>query len=333
MRVKHNNRRFLIIAILVFAISWGGSTIPTGYYAFFPGDALSAERMVSVEGGARDARGAFYLTTISPREASLFIHLFALVDPRVSLKTREEYLPRGMDLEEYARYAQRLMDESRAVATVVGLRAAGYPARFTGEGVRVAEVMTDGPANGKLEAGDVILSVDGVPTMVTEDLTEYMAKTPVGQQVTFRVRRGAEHLPVSLTTVEHPTQKGRSAVRIRIETLNPSFFAPIEVSIRPGSITGPSAGLMFTLEIINQADKTQDLTRGKRVAGTGTIAPTGRVGPVGGAAQKVAAAERAGAEYFFVPRENAAEAERAARRIRVVPVETLDEALRFLKSL
>ena len=326
-------RRLGAIVVLLMLLTLVAYKVPSGYYAFFPGDAVPVTSMVNVEGGTKDALGKFYMTTISAREANFLIYVYARLDSRVDLKTREEYLPKGMDTVEYNKYLQRLMDESRAAAAVVGLRAMGIDAKFTGEGVRVVEVMSDGPANGKLQQGDVISAVDGVLTNVVEDLTNHMGRVKVSDTVTFTIQRGGQELSIPLTTVEHPTQKGRAAARITIETEKPGVSLPVKVEIDPGNITGPSAGLMFTLEIINQVDAKHDITHGKRIAGTGTISPSGTVGPVGGAPQKVAAAERAGVEYFLVPASNLSEAQRTAKRIKLVPVANVADALSFLEKL
>jgi PDZ domain-containing protein len=331
--IKAIRRRLGTIIVLAILLGVIAYKVPSGYYAFFPGDAMPVSPMVSVEGGAKDAQGRFYMTTISAREANFLIYLYARIDPRVDLKTREEYLPKGMDTVEYSKYLQRLMDESRAAAAVVGLRAMGIDAKLTGEGVRIVEVMLDGPANGKLLRGDIISAVDGIKTNVTEDLTSYMGRVKVQDTVTFTVRRDGKDLIIPLTTVDHPTQKGRAAVRITIETEKPGVSLPLKVEIDPGNVTGPSAGLMFALEVINQVDTRHDLTHGKRIAGTGTISASGTVGPVGGTPQKVAAAERAGAEYFLVPASNLSEAQRTARRIKLVPVANIRDALSFLEKL
>lgn len=105
-----------------------------------------------------------------------------------------------------------------------------------------------------------------------------------------------------------------------------------EAAIEVSSITGPSAGLVFTLELIQQL-LGEDLTRGHVVAATGTVTPTGEVGPVGGVRHKVLAAERAGADVFLVPEANAGTAVAAARRLRVIPVRTVSEAVAALRSL
>ena len=71
-----------------------------------------------------------------------------------------------------------------------------------------------------------------------------------------------------------------------------------EVTVQTDEIGGPSAGFMFSLEIYNQLTK-EDLTKGYKIAGTGTISPDGTVGRIGGIEQKIVAADKAGAEIFL----------------------------------
>ncbi|MGB9552912.1 MAG: S16 family serine protease, partial [bacterium] len=120
---------------------------------------------------------------------------------------------------------------------------------------------------------------------------------------------------------------------IAVESAGVSLETPIPVEIIPQKIVGgPSAGLMFALSLYNLL-MPNDLTSGKLVAGTGTIDPEGKVGAIGGVEMKVRAAEKAGAEYFLSPEENYQEALKAASKIKVIKVKTIQEAITFLKSL
>ena len=112
-----------------------------------------------------------------------------------------------------------------------------------------------------------------------------------------------------------------------------------ELGRDPGDVTvldalnlgGPSAGLAFALEVVD-ATTPGDLTNGLTVAATGSLDAYGRVGPVGGIRYKTVAAERAGADLFLVPSANAGEAWTASTTIRVVPVDSLSEALALLNE-
>ena len=118
-----------------------------------------------------------------------------------------------------------------------------------------------------------------------------------------------------------------------LQTRDLEVHYPFDVSIDPGQVRGPSAGLAFTLAVLDVLTP-GDLTGGHDVAVTGTIDGLGRVGPIGGAEFKAIAAERAGAEVFLVPAgEEDAARSRVGDDLRVEPVATLDDALRVLESL
>jgi PDZ domain-containing protein len=105
------------------------------------------------------------------------------------------------------------------------------------------------------------------------------------------------------------------------------------VDIDSQNIGGPSAGMMFTLQIMDQLTE-EPLTKGYRIAGTGTIDRDGVVGAIGGVHQKVYGAIAAGARAVLVPAANYDDAVAAAGdQIEVVRVETIDDALVFLESL
>ena len=108
---------------------------------------------------------------------------------------------------------------------------------------------------------------------------------------------------------------------------------PVDIEIDSQNIGGPSAGLMFTLEIMNQLTD-DDLTKGRAIAGTGTIARDGTVGAIGGVKQKVFGAIDAGAEFVLVPAANFPDAvEAAGDDITVIEVATIADALDFLEAL
>ncbi|WVE35935.1 S16 family serine protease, partial [Priestia megaterium] len=138
-----------------------------------------------------------------------------------------------------------------------------------------------------------------------------------------------------------PNEPKRVGLGIALETNQ-------ELEVKPGihidteKIGGPSAGLMFSLEIYNQLVK-EDMTKGHRVAGTGTINDKGEVGPIGGISQKIVAADKEGAEIFFAPNEKGAagsnyrEAVKTAKKInsdmKIVPVDSFSDAVTYLEKL
>jgi PDZ domain-containing protein len=225
-----------------------------------------------------------------------------------------------------------LIDESKPVAAVVGLRAAGYPVNITGQGAEVDNVIRGYPAEGVLQVNDIIVAVDGQPITTTDSLIQAITGHHVGDHVTLSVRRGDQTSDVDLTTAAAPDDGTRPIIGVNISTYMYAVQMPFPVDIQSDNVGGPSAGFMFALAVLDGITD-GDLTRGYFVAGTGTIAQDGTIGAVGGAAEKALAAEQAGAQIFLVPTDDAAEAHRWVHNIQIIPVATFPDAVKALCAL
>lgn len=300
---------------------------PTGYMIVMPGVAKPTADLVTVQGGVKSAEGRFLLVTVATQSANPYVYLFAKVWPHASVE-RMPQDPTALEVE-----GQRQMTTSQALAAVVAEQTLGLPAKVTGTGARITAVVKGGPSDGVLQVGDVVTRVAGHEVQFQDQLRDEVSKLPVGQPVHLTVRRNGQLLDVVVTPVPHPSRPGKAALLVDIDDDSISYDVPVPVTIDAGGIIGPSAGLMFSLEVCNQLNRGEDLTRGRVIAGTGTILPDGRVGPIGGVEQKVITAERAGATIFFAPLEDAPVARRVATKVQVVPVGHLEDALRFLRGL
>jgi PDZ domain-containing protein len=122
-------------------------------------------------------------------------------------------------------------------------------------------------------------------------------------------------------------------IGVVFDTINLEMDLPIDVDVDSRNIGGPSAGMMYTIALLDLLTE-EDLTGGHRIAGTGTIRFDETVGAIGGVRQKVFAARAIGAEIVFVPADNLDVALTAADGdIVVVPIATLQEALDYLRAL
>ena len=147
------------------------------------------------------------------------------------------------------------------------------------------------------------------------------------------MKRGGKRETVTVRTKAlNPSDPGAPLVGILMEEVDYEFEPGLDVTIRTGEIGGPSAGLMFALGVYDRLTP-EDLTHGRRVAGTGEIACDGGVGAIGEIQQKIAAAEHEDAEAFLTPAGNVAEAREVAEEIEIVPVSTFDDAVEFLEGL
>lgn len=212
---------------------------------------------------------------------------------------------------------------SQTSAETVALRELGYPTEAI-----VAAVTPGGPSVGKLQKDDVITSVDGVKVTGAGRLTQLIQGKPAGTTLTIGYTRAAKAGTVPITT-KADKSGDRPRIGIQVDQRQPH---PFTVSIDLDEVGGPSAGLMFTLGIIDKLEPA-DLTGGKIIAGTGTIDDNGSVGPIGGIPQKLVGAKKAGAQLFLVPIDNCAEAlKNAVPGLPMAEVATVDDALTAIRT-
>lgn len=328
---------FLIAIGIAVAVAWP-ITLP--YYTMSPGPVYDASDFVHVDGGEPSQAGELFFLTVSPKEANVFEWAAAHLDESVDITPRENIRPPDVSPEALRRTNLALMEESKRNAIFVALTHLGYEPKLIGTGVIVIETVPDAPADGVLEANDIIIEMDGKVIAFASDIISELDKLGIGDPATFLVERltdpegtDREDVSVDLILGTHPEDPERPFIGVLLDNNEPIVEFPVEVVIDSQNIGGPSAGMMFALEIIDQLTQ-GSLTNGQRVAGTGTINRDGVVGPIGGVRQKVFGAMDAGAIAILVPAGNYDEAVGAASgRVEVVSIETIEDALAYLATL
>jgi PDZ domain-containing protein len=338
---RKRRRRPLVAAgavagVIVVLVILGGSLIRLPYVLIAPGSAESVERVVTVDGAPTYAhRGELLLLTVSVSSdrPNAFAVLSGLLDEDTEILPEDEVL-QGKTREEDQRLNRLEMADSQMTAKRVALERLGYSVPVTGKGAVVTRVQKDAPAEGKLEVGDVITAVDGEPVTLAEQLAPQVRNRDPGQPVTFTVDRDGKPREVTVVTrvAEGGACPGRAQIGVVTRTRDEKFEFPVDVKIDTGKISGPSAGLAFTLTIIDDLTP-GDLTGGNKVAVTGTIEPGGRVGPIGGVEQKAVTADRGDAKLFLVPQAELPDARGRAGDVNVAGIRTLDDALNELRTL
>jgi Lon-like protease len=297
------------------------------YFLIGPGPAEEVGPLIHVSGTQTfESAGHFILTSVTEQQANAYDLVRAWLDRSTIAVPEEQVLAPGQTQEQEIQIARSQMDTSKIDAAVVALTAyANYPMEH-GDGALIEAVYTGAPADGKLFAGDVIVSIDGQPVRTPEDVGPPIVAAGAGHAMTFRVE-GRPGGPVTVTVTPRWEPTVKRAV-IGISTVS-SF--PFDLTIDSGNIGGPSAGLMWTLGIVDLLTP-GDLTGGRRIAGTGAIDASGKVYPIGGVEEKVVAARNAGATVFLVPVENAASARSVGGGLTIVPVRTYDDAVTYLQG-
>ncbi|MBD2846129.1 peptidase S16 [Paenibacillus sp. IB182496] len=310
--------------------------IPTPYVVYEPGIVEKAGPMVNVAYADPQGRGSFMLTTVQLSNANFWTVARTWWADDMLLVRKSELLG-GRSPTEYAERLVTIMHNSQSNAIEAAYRQTGIEYRIEPLELIVTDVAELGEAG--FRPGDVLIELDGMPIRSADELAQQMTALRAGQALHWRIRRGSteQELTTSVSAdlsaaqaIDLPRLFGVQLAQVR--DLVPSHKG-WKVSIESGSIGGPSAGLIFALQILDELTA-GDLTGGRRIAGTGTIGPDGVVGPIGGVGLKVVAAARSGAALFLAPGPNYEEAARKAEAIgtdmQIVAADTLGEAIAAL---
>ncbi|MDY6048973.1 MAG: S16 family serine protease [Corynebacterium sp.] len=334
--------RNLLLGLIPLVVLAGAVSAPTSlipglplgmpFAAMGPGptaDVLSTtdagEEIVAITGAPVDpTTGELRMLTISVKsDFTLAQALRFWVDDEEDLVPINQVIPRHKSSEQVERENAEAFTNSESAATLAALNYLNYPLE-----THIVAVSGDGPSAGLLAEGATLTGIDDTAIDVPETAVTYIQSQPVGATVTLHTDAG--DIPVTLA--ENPDRPGTAYAGLLLQA---DASGDMEIDYHLADVGGPSAGLMFSLGVVDKLDPRQ-ITGGKKVAGTGTIAPDGTVGPIGGGKYKIIAAADAGAEVFLAPRANCAEIVASARThhidMPIIAVDTLAGAVDQLSS-
>ncbi|MFD4225590.1 PDZ domain-containing protein [Streptomyces sp. NPDC058545] len=340
----------LASTLILIALLCAGVLIPVPYSEMSPGPTVNTLGKVGGEpvlqiSGHRTYKtsGNLNMTTVRVTGADYDMNLVEAVYGWLAhdsvVVPHDTLYPGGKTEEQSTQENAEEFSQSQESAKVAALTELGIPVTSR---VVVSTVIKDSPAQGKLHAGDVIKAVDGTAVEHPEDVAKLVTKHKPGESVTFTVipaktaaaaekagkqPEGTEK--ITITTKKAP-KENRAIVGIQAGT---DHTFPFEIDIKLADVGGPSAGLMFSLGIVDKLTPGQ-LTGGKFIAGTGTIDDQGKVGPIGGINMKLVGARDAGARYFLTPGDNCkAAASDTPSGLTLVEVKTIDDAKQSLEKI
>ena len=325
--------RVLMGLVIVLVLIGLATYVPIPiFYAYTPGPVRDIESLVDVsEARTYSSEGTLFLTTVNVDPQVTLWEMVAIgFDPDRVVVMRDA-VTGGRSLDQLIEMQRDEMQASKQHATEVALAALGF-GEPKGRGARVVNTLRDYAAHGVREEGDLIVSVDGEEVDTTCDVGRVVDRHEIGDTIEVVVRRDDVRRTFRLETRPSELEPETPLLGVQMEDVGYRFEPGVDVDFETGKVGGPSAGLMMTLALYDRLTP-DDLTGGRRIAGTGTIACDGGVGPIGGVEQKVAGAEREGAAIFLSPRANLDAARRAADDIEVVAISNFDDAREYLENL
>ncbi|HMH39547.1 MAG TPA: PDZ domain-containing protein [Streptosporangiaceae bacterium] len=328
----------LLIASVGTAVAIAVSVlVPVPYVILGPGPTLntlgkdsSGQPLITISGHASyPTTGHLNLVTVSYQGCAgnrfnIFTALVAWLNPHQAVVPEGEICPAGQTQKQTQEQDTQEMTSSQSTATAAALTQLHIPYSTQ---VVVVQPQQGFPAYGVLKAGDVITKVDGQPVTSQGGLTRLIYAHPAGSTLTLTIIRDGQSRQVQVGTRQ---SGGHPVMGVQITE---QYKFPFQVKISVGDIGGPSAGMMFSLGIIDKLTKL-DLTAGRFIAGTGEITARGQVQPIGGIQQKMVGARNAGATIFLTPASNCADTKGAVPAgLRLVKVSTLNQAVTYLEAL
>jgi PDZ domain-containing protein len=334
----------VLVPIAAFVI--GASLISAPYTELVPGDAVPVASLITVPPSrGHSLHGKVLLTDVGVQNLRYIEYLYLKLFPnRDNTIVPTGALTSNLPESEFNLQGVVDMAESQMTAKAVALRQLGYSVPEHDVGVTIYVIEPGSPAWRSLHVGDVVTSIDGAPTTSPAALQNAVRARQPGQTVTIQVGSIARPTPgravsVRLASIVVDHKKvaflgiGDPAAPIAAMGTQPVYQFPFPVSINSDNIGGPSAGLAWTLGILNKLGG-GNLTGGRIVAATGTIRPDGSVGDVGGIQQKTVAVNQAGATIFLVPTPELATARAfAGPHLKVFAVQSLGQALSDLQRM
>jgi PDZ domain-containing protein len=299
-----------------------------------------------------DTANDFVFVTVTAPNQSVLSWFAGRDDPAVDFLTEEDKFG-ARTPSQRREFNLQMMRTAEQEAQYVALTTLGFDVEITPGDVIVQDVLCkvpseDGgeceewfPSDEQIDPADRILEADGVTLESVDDLSAVLADREPGDTIDLVIERpgeGEETVTVELSA--SPDDPERTIVGfVPFDTR--AIQLPFQVDIETGDIGGPSAGLAFTLAMIDELSP-GSLTGDQNVAVTGTINLNGEVGAIGGLAQKVSAVHQNGVRVFLVPASQSELDDPVERRrledagrgeVEIIPVATLDEALAALEEL
>lgn len=326
-----------LVLVLLVALA---AILPVPYVILRPGPTFNtlgedAGKPVINVSGARTypTQGGLNLTTVSEAggpfgKVSLVEAFLGWLDSSTAVLPERILFPTKVDSAEVEEQNSADFVDSQTQATTAALRYLNKPVVSV---VLVNAVAPKGASAGSLKPGDVMAAIDGTTLGSAQQAADLISSKKPETVVVFSLVRNGKPVTAKVTTRKSTKDPKTSVVGIVVA----DGFQGKDITVKYGleSVGGPSAGLMFSLGVVDKLT-VGSLTAGKTIAGTGTIDDKGLVGPIGGVQQKVVGAQRDGATFFLTPTRNCLDAFRAAPKgLTLIRVETLSDAVAQLENV
>ena len=319
---------FIIILLLIYFIL----QINVNYYIITGGGISNVSSRIKVEEQYK-GKGSFNISYVTELQGTVFSYLLSYVIPTWERESADLY-----------KYSTNESIEDIEFRSDLDLKVASNTAIYWAYHLANKEVEETSSKlyvitsyekyKNPLKVGDEILSIDNNQYKTVKEYRDYFQTKKAGDTISIKIIRNNKEKTLETTLYEEDDYR---LLGVGLQRLSEYKTHP-EVSIQfKKSESGPSGGLITTLEIYNQLTK-KDITKGYKIAGTGTIEEDGTIGQIGGIEHKILGASSAKADYFILP--NGTNYEEGLKyckeknlKIKLIPVDNIEQAIEKLEAL
>lgn len=317
----------LIISIIIFI-----TNCPVNCYVITGGGTISATDRVEVE-GSKKSKGSIHLAYVSELKGTIYTYLLSYIIPSYERESLDDYKYNKNESEKDIQFRNSLLlNNSLNNAIYVAYKKADKKIEITSEKMFVYSI-TD-KAKTDLQIGDEIVEVDGKKINNMEDIKNTIKDFGVNDEINIKVIRDEKEL--TCTAKLYIEKKQKLIGVLLMKDYGYKFDPKLTITFKK-SEGGPSGGLMLSLEVYNQLSNT-DITKGKKIVGTGTIDRDGNVGEIDGIKYKLMGAVDEKADIFIAPsgnnyKEAVKEKKKNNYKIKIIEAKTFDQVIEELSKL
>ena len=303
--------------------------IPVPYYVKMGGGTINLNNEISIE-GEKEEKGSLEALYVREAKGIVLTYLLSYIVPSFEKEKIENTVINEEDEDAY-NYRERLyFTTSLDSATKVAFEKAGKEVKISSS--RFLVIYIDKSSKTNLEVGDEILKIEGEKVDSYDEIANLISKNQNKKQIKITVKRDDQEIETFNKLINMDNEK-KLGVVISNE-IKYTSDPKVDFAFN-GRQAGPSGGLMIALTIYNKLTD-EDITKGKKVVGTGTIDTLGNVGEIGGIKHKLMAADSKNADIVFVPKENYKEAKQIKDKknynFELVSISNFDDAIEYLNK-
>ena len=316
---------WFIISLVIIVVLFN---IKLPYYVSMPGGTIEINNRISCV-KCSSINGSLNLLYVTENEATIPTFLLSFVIPNWDLMKLSEQQVDNETMEDINNRNQLMLEESIDAATMVAYKASNKRIDVLGKkNIVIATIK-----NNSLKIGDEILEVDNKKMENVVDIREIVSDKNKGDLVKIKVKRDNNERIIETAIKE---EDGRKIIGAVIATDYDYKIDPkIELKFRENE-SGASGGLMIALSIYSRISS-EDIIKGRKIAGTGTIDYEGNVGEIDGIKYKIMGAYKNGMDLVFVPTSNYKEAIRIKKKynykMKIVKVSKFDDVINYLANM